>query len=135
MRLKRRQRSPTFQPLTLDRQMALKDLPLASFRARLGAYAIDIFLVCGICGVIEVLLRLPEIRHPHANVHIEINPFHSWSLAVLALYYGLSTYWGHGQTLGKLHPNRQTVHDRIAETIVVAEPKFPTGETPASPHP
>ncbi|HEX4497735.1 MAG TPA: RDD family protein [Thermoanaerobaculia bacterium] len=165
MKIAKKKRSPTFQPLTIDRQTALRDLPLASFRARLGAYAIDMFLVCLICGVIEVLLRLPEIRHPHGNVHIEINPFHSWSLVVLALYYGLTTYWGHGQTLGKrlmrirvvslphdhlslwhsferalgyaasaaelgfgflqyfIHPNRQTVHDRIADTIVVKVPK------------
>jgi uncharacterized RDD family membrane protein YckC len=161
----RAKRSRTFQPLTVDRQSALRDLPLASFRARLGAYAIDISLVCLVCGVIEVLRRLPELRNPHGNVHFDINPFHSWSFVVLALYSGLTTYLGHGQTLGKrlmrirvvslthghlslwhsferalgygasfleagfgfmqyfIHPNRQTVHDRIAETIVVKEGK------------
>jgi hypothetical protein len=55
----RAKRSRTFQPLTVDRQSALRDLPLASFRARLAAYAIDISLVCLVCGVIEVLRRLP----------------------------------------------------------------------------
>jgi len=172
----RAKRSRTFQPLTVDRQSALRDLPLASFRARLGAYAIDIAVVCVICGAIEIFRHLPEIRHPAGHdVHLEVNPFHSWSLIVLALYYGLGTYLGHGQTLGKrlmrirvvslthghlslwhsferalgyaasaaelgfgfmqyfIHPNRQTVHDRIAETIVVAEP--PTAGTPASRRP
>jgi uncharacterized RDD family membrane protein YckC len=89
---------------------------------------------------------------------------------ILVLYAGLTTYFGHGQTLGKrllrirvvslthhrlsfwhsveralgygasaaelgfgfyqyfIHPNRQTTHDRIAETIVVAEPKAPRSE-------
>jgi uncharacterized RDD family membrane protein YckC len=172
----RAKRSRTFQPQTLDRQMALRDLPLASFRARLAAFAIDIAVVCVICGAIEVLLVLPKLRSDHpGNIHIEVNPFHSWSLVVLALYFGLTTYLGHGQSPGKrllrirvvslthghlslwhsveralgygasavemgfgfmqyfIHPNRQTLHDRIAETIVVAEP--PTAETPASPHP
>jgi uncharacterized RDD family membrane protein YckC len=92
---------------------------------------------------------------------MDINPFHGWELLSLPLYFGLWTYFGHGQTLGKklmkirvislvhehltlwhsierslgygasileggfgflqffIHPNRQTVHDRIAETIVV----------------
>jgi uncharacterized RDD family membrane protein YckC len=171
----RARRSSTFQPLAPDRQIALRDLPLASFRARLAAYAIDIFLVCVVCGSIEILLRLPEIRRPGSHVHIEVNPFHSWSLIVVALYFGLSTYFGHGQTLGKrllrirvvslthghlslwhsveralgygasalelgfgffqyfIHPNRQTLHDRIAETIVVAVPRKAAGEPPEIP--
>lgn len=170
----RARRSTTFQPLTVDRQSALRGLPLASFQARAAAYAIDISLVCVVCGAIEILHRLPEIR-PDSTLHIDINPFHSWSLVTLALYFGLSTYWGHGQTLGKrllrirvvslthghlslwhsveralgygfsalelgfgfmqyfLHPNRQTLHDRIAETIVVAVPRKAAGEPPEIP--
>jgi uncharacterized RDD family membrane protein YckC len=182
----RAKRSLTFQPLTLDRQSSLRDLPLASFRARLAAFAVDIALVCGVCFEIDLYLSLPEILFRIAlggNVNIEVNPFHSWSLVVLALYFGLTTYLGHGQTPGKrllgirvvslshdhlslwhaveralgygaslleggfgflqyfIHPNRQTVHDRIAETIVVKVPKAPkdapppSAETPASPHP
>jgi uncharacterized RDD family membrane protein YckC len=92
---------------------------------------------------------------------MSIDPFHGWEILSLPLYFGLWTYFGHGQTLGKtlmkirvislvhehltlwhsierslgygasileggfgfipysIHPNRQTVHDRIAETIVI----------------
>ena len=87
---------------------------------------------------------------------------------MVALYFGLGTWLGHGQTPGKrllrirvvslthghlslwhaverslgyaasvleggfgflqyyIHPNRQTVHDRIAETIVVKEQHQPS---------
>jgi len=122
-----------------------------------------------VCTVIAVLLELDKIRHSTDAhpVHIEVNPFHSWGLVVVALYFGLGTYLGHGQTPGKrllrirvvslvhghlslwhavdralgygvsvleggfgffqyfLHPNRQTAHDRLAETIVVKEPRRP----------
>lgn len=182
----RAKRSRTFQPLTLDRQASLRDLPLASFRARLAAFAIDISVVCLVCGAIEIYLELPDLLLEiglGAKANVEVNPFHSWSLIILAIYFGLTTYLGHGQTPGKrllgirvvslshghlslwhaveralgygaslleggfgfmqyfIHPNRQTVHDRIAETIVVKVPKAPKGgppptaETPASPHP
>jgi uncharacterized RDD family membrane protein YckC len=92
---------------------------------------------------------------------LNIDPFHGWEIVSLPLYFGLLTYLGRGQTIGKkllkirvvsiaherlslwhsierslgygasileggfgffqyfIHPNRQTVHDRIAETIVI----------------
>jgi uncharacterized RDD family membrane protein YckC len=182
----RARRQRTFQPLTIDRQASLRDLPLASFRARLAAFAIDIFAVCLVCGAVEIYLELPDIMLKIGlgeKANVEVNPFHSWSLVILALYFGLTTYLGHGQTPGKqllgirvvslshghlslwhaveralgygaslleggfgflqyfIHPNRQTVHDRIAETIVVKVPRAlkgappPSAETPASPHP
>ncbi len=133
------------------------------------AFAIDMGIVVLICGGIEAMLEWDRVRnasraHP---VNLEVNPFHSWGILVLALYFGAGTFLGHGQTLGKrllrirvvslthghlslwhaveravgygasvleggfgflqyfIHPNRQTVHDRIAETIVVKEPKRP----------
>ncbi len=90
-----------------------------------------------------------------------------WALAIVVLYFGTLTYFGHGQTPGKrllrirvvslvhdhitlwqsieralgygasalelgfgflqyfIHPNAQTVHDRIAETIVISENPSP----------
>jgi uncharacterized RDD family membrane protein YckC len=167
---KLRRRPLTFQPLTLDRQVSLRDLPLARFRSRLAAFAIDMFLVVLVCTPIEILRQLDAILraiHAKKTFHVEVNPFHGWSILVLVLYFGVGTFLGHGQTLGKrllrirvvslthghlslwhsieralgygasvleggfgflqyfIHPNRQTVHDRIAETIVVAQPRPP----------
>jgi uncharacterized RDD family membrane protein YckC len=120
-----------------------------------------------LCSGIELLLNIDRIRHlPKGHsLHFKVNPLHSWGLVVVALYFGVGTWLGHGQTPGKrllrirvvslshghlslwhaverslgyaasvleggfgfvqyfIHPNRQTVHDRIAETIVVKEPK------------
>jgi uncharacterized RDD family membrane protein YckC len=157
----------TFQPLAPDRLSVLKGLPLATFRARAGAFLLDFTVVFLLCIPVGLLLKYREFQNPDAHIDIHIDPFHSWwCLVVLVLYFGLSTYFGHGQTLGKrllrirvvplfhdhlslwhsieralgygasaleggfgflqyfIHPNRQTVHDRIAETIVVAAPKL-----------
>jgi uncharacterized RDD family membrane protein YckC len=100
-----------------------------------------------------------------AHVVLKFDFTHWYSLLALVVYFGLATFFGNGQTLGKrlahirvlstLHPkltlwhsleralgygasalelgfgflqyfiaeNRQTVHDRIAGTIVVTEPR------------
>jgi uncharacterized RDD family membrane protein YckC len=156
-----------FQPLAPGRVSELQGLPLATFKARAGAFLLDFFIVVLLCVPIGVLLEYRKIARGH-DVHVHIDPFHDWwSLIVLVLYSGLTTYFGHGQTLGKrlfrirvlslthhhlslwhaveralgygasaleagfgflqyfIHPNRQTTHDRIAETIVVAELKTP----------
>ena len=156
----RRSQNMYFDPVNSNRSQALKGVPLASFGRRACAFAIDIFIPIIICGLIilpEVLRSIKET----SDVRFEINPFHGWQLLSLPLYFGLWTYFGHGQTLGKkllkirvislthehlslwhsierslgycasfleggfgflqyfIHPNRQTVHDRIAETIVI----------------
>jgi uncharacterized RDD family membrane protein YckC len=149
-----------FTPLTTGRSQLLADVSLASFRRRAVAFAIDFGIVVVFLG----LLALPAtLRHQAAtgDFVMNIDPFHGWELLSLPLYFGLSTYFGHGQSLGKrwlrirvvslthehlslwhsierslgygasfleggfgfiqyfTHPNCQTVHDRIAETIVV----------------
>ncbi len=156
------QRSPRryLDPVAVAASLPLKGLPLASFRRRAAAFAIDFGIVAMFLG----LLSLPETLKSMATTHafaMDIDPFHGWPLLCLPLYFGLWTYFGHGQTLGKkllkirvvavthahltlwhsverslgygasileggfgflqyfIHPNRQTVHDRIAETIVI----------------
>ncbi len=156
----KRFKNKCFYPVAIDRQQLLKGFLLASFGRRAAAFAIDMGIVILFLG----LLSIPEALRSIAatgNSHIEINPYHGWQLLSLPLYFGLWTYFGHGQTLGKkllkirvvsvthehlslwhsierslgygasileggfgflqyfIHPNRQTVHDRIAETIVI----------------
>jgi uncharacterized RDD family membrane protein YckC len=159
-RIRRKSKQRYFNPANVDRQKALQGLRLASFGRRAGAFALDF----GIVAVFLGLLKLPEtLKHGAAagGFIMDINPFHGWELLSLLIYFGLWTYFGHGQTLGKklmririvslthdhltlwhsiertlgygaslleggfgflqyfIHPNRQTVHDRIAETIVI----------------
>jgi len=153
------------------RMKELSGVKLASFGSRAAALLIDFLLasllfVAVIAALISAAKYIPAVRSWDAahDVHIELNFFHNWySVAYLAIFFGLSLYWGHGRTLGKrlmklrvvslhhehlslwncieralgygasalelgfgflqyfIHPNRQTVHDRIAETIVVYE--------------
>jgi uncharacterized RDD family membrane protein YckC len=149
-----------FDSVDINRRQFLNGLPLASFGRRAAAFAIDFGIVALLIG----LIILPETLHVKATTNdfiMDINPFHGWEILSLPLYFGLWTYFGHGQTLGKkvlkirvvslthehltlwhsierslgygasileggfgfvqyfIHPNRQTVHDRIAETIVI----------------
>jgi uncharacterized RDD family membrane protein YckC len=111
-----------------------------------------------------VLLSRAGVLHLRGTTMLHIGFFSNWySVAWLVVYFGITTYLGHGQTPGKrlfrirvvslaheklsfwhsieralgygasalefgfgfvqyfIHPNRRTVHDRIAETIVVQE--------------
>ena len=140
---------------------------LASFKARLLAFIIDV----GAAFLLFVLLLLLGVRAGSrlgllklgGDINLEFDLHHWYSLIFIVLYFGLSTYWGNGRTLGKwllgirvislvhermslwhsveralgygasalefgfgfiqyfIHRNRRTVHDRIAETIVVKE--------------
>ena len=149
-----------FHPQGLANQRSLQGLPLASFWRRALAFFIDFCLVALVLG----LFLLPETMHTLAETgefKMNIDPFHGWELISLPLYFGVWTYFGRGQTIGKkllkirvvsiaherlslwhsieralgygasileggfgflqyfIHPNGQTVHDRIAETIVI----------------
>ena len=172
-RIRQKSKKRCFYPANVDRQKALQGFQLASFGRRAGAFAIDFGIVAAFLG----LLMLPEtLKHMAATGEfiMDINPFHGWELLSLPIYFGLWTYFGHGQTLGKklmririvslthdhltlwhsierslgygasileggfgflqyfIHPNRQTVHDRIAETIVIdaAMPAVPLAHDP-----
>lgn len=150
---------------------ALAGLPLASFGRRLTAFALD-FGFTVLVFLLGAFYVFPSVIYPigrklgfwsAGKFHFNFD-FHEWySLLFIVLYFGLTTYWGNGQTPGKrlckirvvslveeritlwtaieralgygasalefmfgflqyfLHPNCRTVHDRIAETIVVDE--------------
>ena len=163
--------APSFDPHHVPRLEQLKGAPLASFQARTVAFAIDVvvafvlFLVVLLLGarVLAYLNLFPADK----DYNFEFNLEHWYSLLFVVLYFGLSTYFGKGQTLGKrllgirvvslahehlslwhsieralgygasalelgfgflqyfVHPNKQTVHDRIAETVVIKSASTP----------
>jgi len=167
-----RTRSLTLYDATeADRMKELSGVKLASFGSRAAAILIDFLMaILVFLAVIGVVIfvgnSIPAVREWDAShdVRIELNFFENWySVIYLAIFFGLSLYWGHGRTVGKrlmkirvislhhdhlslwtcieralgygastlelgfgflqyfVHPNHQTVHDRIAETIVVDE--------------
>jgi uncharacterized RDD family membrane protein YckC len=60
-------------------------------------------------------IRVVSLVHPRMSL---------WHSVERALGYGASILeFGFGFVQYFIHPNRRTVHDRIAETIVVVEPK------------
>jgi len=157
----------TYDAHETERMHQLHGAELASFKARLLAFIIDV----GAAFLLFVLLLILGVRlgsrlgllKLESDVRLEFDLHHWYSLIFIVLYFGLSTYLGNGQTLGKrllgirvislvhermslwhsveralgygasalefgfgfiqyfIHRNRRTVHDRIAETIVVKE--------------
>lgn len=149
-----------FKTQNVEWQARLQGVRLASFRSRAAAFGVDSLLIC-------LLLLAPGLWDSVYNrvagtpftLSFEFGSLGSFALAVA--YFGLSTFFGKGATIGKrimgirvvslvhshmslwhsieralgyaassleagfgfiqyfTHPNRQTVHDRIAETIVV----------------
>ncbi len=170
----------TYHPHEGERMAVLAGAPLAPFGRRLAAFALDfgftaLVFMLGVAFVLGPIAKNTKLfKH---DVHLEFN-FHEWySLLFIVLYFGLTTYWGNGQTPGKrlckirvvslveeritlwtaieralgygasalelgfgflqyfLHPNCRTVHDRIAETIVVDERPARGEETAAAGRP
>src|SRR5579862_4944949 len=154
-----------YHPHETERMRSLEGATLATFGSRAAALVIDFLLAALIfvpCGLI-VGKVVGELLHH--DIHFELDFFHNWySVIYLVAFFGLSLYWGNGQTIGKhfmkirvvslvheriglwhaveralgygasaleggfgfvqyfIHPSRRTVHDRIAETIVIKEP-------------
>jgi len=160
-------RARTYDPHETGRMRELEGLPLASFKLRAAAFVVDFLL----CLAMSMVILIPgsllgqRLDLLPKNVTLKFDFEHWYSLIGLVVYFGLSTYWGNGRTLGKrlmgirivslvhermtlwhsferalgygasfleggfgflqyfIHPNRRTVHDRIAETIVVQDRK------------
>jgi uncharacterized RDD family membrane protein YckC len=157
----------TYDAHETERMHQVHGAQLASFKARAGAFVIDFVLAFILFAAVFILgarlassLGLLKLK---ADVTLKFDLHHWYSLLVVVLYFGLSTYLGNGRTIGKrlagirvvslahermtlwqsferalgygasalefgfgfiqffIHPNRRTVHDRIAETIVVKE--------------
>jgi uncharacterized RDD family membrane protein YckC len=147
----------------------LNGLELASFASRVAAFFLDfaiagVLFLGGLFLAFKIANRYTSLGADNRNIKVELNFFDNWySIVYLVLFFGLSLYFGNGQTLGKrvmgirvvslvhhkmsfwhsieralgygasalefgfgfvqyfIHPNRRTVHDRMAETIVVRE--------------
>jgi uncharacterized RDD family membrane protein YckC len=140
----------------------LDGVKLASFQRRSAAYLIDLLISVILSSfLLFAYTYITGKFNSNGDIKIDFN-FENWySLAATVIYFGLSTYFGNGKTLGKkllkirvvsiththmafwqsieralgygasileggfgfiqffINPNRRTVHDRIAETIVV----------------
>lgn len=91
--------SDMFRPQNIEWQTRLQGVRLASFRSRAIALLID-------GSIVVILLLVPRLWSQLAA----LGPPQSNSLS-LEVGFGFLQYF--------THPNRQTVHDRIAETIVI----------------
>lgn len=147
------------------RMLSLEGRPLASFRARAGAFLLDMTVVLVAVVAVGLPAALREVRLGRTEVlAVPFDPFHSMvGFGITVAYFGLVTWLWRGRTPGKrlmkirvvslshekitlwqsveralgygasaleagfgffqvfLHANRQAVHDRIAETVVVQD--------------
>jgi uncharacterized RDD family membrane protein YckC len=157
----------TYNAHETERMHQVHGARLASFKARAIAFVIDFFAAFVLFAAVFILgarlLSSLGLLKIETNINLEFDLHHWYSLLFVVLYFGLSTYFGNGKTIGKwlmgirvvslahermslwhsferalgygasalefgfgfiqyfIHPNRRTVHDRIAETIVVKE--------------
>ena len=163
-----------YNPHETERMKQIEGLPLASFKSRLFAIALDlmivavIFISLSVFGI-PILQKIGWVSEEDIKLNFDIK---NWYILVyIVLYFGIFNYLWNGQTLGKrifrirvvsivhehislwhsieralgyaasalefgfgffqyfIHPNKRTVHDRIAETIVVSEPGKKTGNS------
>jgi len=191
MRWNRKKGSPPdrYDPALSERRQSWMGAPLASFRRRAAAFALDFAIGVIPLGILfalfvnyaakhgwleegRPLLRFFEHEHMvevttkngDRNISFHLGFLNNLvGLVWWVLFFGLSLYWGKGRTLGKrlvgirvvsldhehlsfwhsieralaygasaleagfgffqyfLDKNRRTVHDRIAETIVIRE--------------
>jgi len=92
-----------FDPHERVRAVALAGVPLASFRRRLAAFAID-FLLAGVTYVpLEILRQYIVLKLMHAapDIHVHFDFHNPGSLIWLVIYFGLSVWWTNGRTIGK----------------------------------
>jgi uncharacterized RDD family membrane protein YckC len=153
-----------FNPHETARLKELEGVKLASFSRRSTAFLIDLLIAVLFSSILLLAYNFITGKfNTNDDIKVDFN-FENWySLIATVVYFGLTTYFGNGKTLGKkllkirvvsithpkmtfwqsieralgygasileagfgfiqffINPNRRTVHDRIAETIVVDE--------------
>ena len=94
-----------YTPPDTMRESALEGVRLASFRRRLGAFAIDMFIVAAIfmAGTILLgpLLARFGLFDPDQDLTLRLDFSNWYSVILLAVYFSLSHWLGKGRTLGK----------------------------------
>src|SRR5512140_900195 len=98
--LMKRTRPRTFTPSSAECSQRLAGVPLASFMRRAVAFLIDFGVVAFVLGHFALPKTL-AVRATTGDFIMNLDPFHGWALMSLPLYFGLATYFGHGQSLGK----------------------------------
>jgi len=153
-----------FNPHETARLKELEGVKLASFPRRSAAFLIDLLIAVLFSSILLLAYNFITGKfNMNDDIKVDFN-FENWySIIATVIYFGLTTYFGNGKTLGKkllkirvvsithpkmtfwqsieralgygasileagfgfiqffINPNRRTVHDRIAETIVVDE--------------
>jgi uncharacterized RDD family membrane protein YckC len=153
-----------FNPHETARLKELDGVKLASFTQCSTAFLTDLLIAIIFSSILLASYDyITGMGNKNGDIKIDFN-FENWySLIATVVYFGLTTYFGNGKTLGKklikirvvsithsqmtlwqsierafgygasileggfgfiqffINPNRRTVHDRIAETIVVDE--------------
>ena len=94
-----------YQPPDLTRENELEGVRLASFRRRLAAFTMDMFIVAVLfmvgVAVFGPLLAKWGLIDPDSDVNISLDFSNWYSVVLIALYFSLSHFIGHGRTLGK----------------------------------
>ena len=93
----------TYRPHATGRMESLAGLPLATFRARAAAFALDMLLVLITYSASMFVLNRIHLLHWKAGRTIQVDwNFHKPSNIVFGLlYFGLTLYFGNGRTVGK----------------------------------
>jgi uncharacterized RDD family membrane protein YckC len=81
------------------RMLALNGLPLASFWQRLLGYGVDLLIAVAIWAPLEFAWRMFVLHEK--EIHVVWDFHEAGNLIVMVLYWGLSNYFGNGQTPGK----------------------------------
>jgi uncharacterized RDD family membrane protein YckC len=95
----------TFTSHATHRMLELEGLKLAPFGRRLLAFGFDFFFTAALFTCLAIggakLAAMAHLLRDGAKVDLQFDFHHWYSLLSLVVYFGLATYLGNGQTLGK----------------------------------
>ena len=96
------------------REQALYGVPLAAFRQRALGYVIDLVVAVVLWFPMEVAWRRYVLHQ--VDIHIKWDFHQVGNVVVAVLYYGLTTYFSNGRTVGKWMARTRVVsltHERL----------------------